>query len=221
MERDDGTGVRVPAGALSSELELTVAGADAGQDAGARSRKRLERKLTPVSDEIAYGPEGAAFNAPVTLTLSYDPAQAALQGLDEDRLQVYFWNPARGDWEALPSQVDKNAHAVSAQTGHLSVYQVLGAGTAAASNTVATIQVACNPLRPDCRPMKFQGLPANARLRIYTLRGALVKDMATDSAGTAQWDGTNQSGASVASGVYFIFAQGAGTSKTLKIAVER
>jgi flagellar hook assembly protein FlgD len=77
------------------------------------------------------------------------------------------------------------------------------------------------PLRQTCQPMRFQGLPVDARLRIYTLGGALVKDMGVDGQGQATWNGTNQSGATVASGVYFVFVQGAGSGKTIKIAVER
>ena len=69
--------------------------------------------------------------------------------------------------------------------------------------------------------MRFQNLPAGARLRVYTFAGALVKDLSADGSGLASWDGTNQSGAPAASGVYFVFAQGAGTSKTIKVAVQR
>ena len=92
---------------------------------------------------------------------------------------------------------------------------------AAPSTTVDSIQTACNPLRPNCQPLAFRNLPANARLRIFTLGGALVKDISTDGSGQAAWDGTNQNGSPAASGVYFVFAQGAGTSKTIRIAVER
>ncbi len=98
---------------------------------------------------------------------------------------------------------------------------VAAVAAAAASDTVATIQVACNPLRQSCQPMRFRNLPAHARVRIYTLTGALVKDLNSDGVGQGSWDGTNQSGAWVASGVYFVYAQGNGTSKTIKVAVQR
>ena len=86
-----------------------------------------------------------------------------------------------------------------------------------ASNTVGTLQIACNPLRPTCEPMTFKNLPAQARLRIYTLTGALVKDITTNSTGRGGgWDGTNQDSSPAASGVYFIFAQGNGTKQTYR-----
>jgi flagellar hook assembly protein FlgD len=69
--------------------------------------------------------------------------------------------------------------------------------------------------------MTFQGLPADARLRIYTLAGELVRDLAVEGSGRATWDGTNQNGSPAAGGVYFVFVQGSGTSQTIKIAVQR
>jgi hypothetical protein len=91
----------------------------------------------------------------------------------------------------------------------------------APSSSVAEVQIACNPLRPGCELLMFRNLPAEARLRIYTIAGALVKDMNADSNGDASWDGTNKSGAPCASGVYFVYAQGGGTRKTFKVAIQR
>jgi hypothetical protein len=69
--------------------------------------------------------------------------------------------------------------------------------------------------------MTFSLLPAEARLRIYTISGRLVKDMTADAAGLAGWDGTNESGRPAASGFYFLFIQGAGRSETIKLALQR
>jgi flagellar hook assembly protein FlgD len=85
------------------------------------------------------------------------------------------------------------------------------------------IQIFPNPLRPAIghKLMIFSNLPANTRLRIYTLAGELVNELNTGVSGTTSWDGTNQSGQKAASGVYYVYVQGAGDSKTLKVAVQR
>lgn len=76
-------------------------------------------------------------------------------------------------------------------------------------------------------PGKGQGgiaivdVPANASLSIYAVTGTLVRALHADSFGTAQWDGKNEEGRPVASGVYFAFIQGAEENKTLKIVVQR
>ncbi|MEQ1917804.1 MAG: Ig-like domain-containing protein [Elusimicrobiota bacterium] len=124
VERDDGTGVSVPKGALASDLEITVDKGDENLDKEAKTAKRKEMKITAVSEEVQYGPEGTTFSAPVTLTLPYDANMIASQGMREDDLKVYYWNPTLKDWQAMPSVVDKQNKTVSALTNHFSAYQV-------------------------------------------------------------------------------------------------
>mgnify|MGYP001575448918 CR=1 FL=1 len=90
-------------------------------------------------------------------------------------------------------------------------------------DSVNDIQISNNPLRPalGIRSTTFSNLPPNARLRIYTLSGRLVKDITADVAGIATWDATSSSGEAVASGIYFIHAQANATTRTFKIAVQR
>jgi rubredoxin len=95
--------------------------------------------------------------------------------------------------------------------------------TAVAALNLGTAKAYPNPFRPaqGTALMTISSLPANARLRVYDAKGALVKELQSDSSGLAYWDGTNQSGANAASGIYFIFAQGAGETRTLKVAIQR
>ena len=97
----------------------------------------------------------------------------------------------------------------------------MGIGTLAGS--VQEIEISNNPIRParGITDTTFSNLPANASLSIYTLSGLLVKKLTADSTGVAKWDATNSSGRMVASGVYFVLVRGNGTTKTLKIAVQR
>ncbi len=124
VSRDDGSGVRVPKGALAADLEITVEKGDENVDKEPKEAKRRELKITAVSDEIQYGPEGTTFSAPVTLTIPYDANLMASRGLREDDLKVYYWNPTLQEWQAMPSTVDKKAKTVNAETTHFSAYQV-------------------------------------------------------------------------------------------------
>jgi hypothetical protein len=90
-------------------------------------------------------------------------------------------------------------------------------------NTLDEIQVFPNPMRPSQNHtgINFTQLPLGARLRIYTLTGEKVNELSADAVGHATWDGTNQAGQKAASGVYIVFVQGAGETKTLKVAIQR
>ncbi|MCR4296589.1 MAG: hypothetical protein NUW21_13725, partial [Elusimicrobia bacterium] len=124
VERDDGAGVSVPEGALAADLEITVEKGDENLDKEEKTAKRREMKITAVSEEVQYGPEGTIFHVPVTLSLPYDANLIASQGMREDDLKVYYWNPTLKDWQAMPSVVDKQNKTVSAVTNHFSAYQV-------------------------------------------------------------------------------------------------
>lgn len=182
VERDDGTGVRVPSGALTSDLEITVDRADEARDADIKHAKRKGRKIQAASEEIEYGPEGTTFNKPVTLVLAYDRAQVAAQGINENDLKVYYWNKLLSDWEPMPSFVDKVNRTVSALTTHFSGYQVQGPGTGI--GTAATVDefffreayAFPNPVRDTSAvTLRIQpGLADSVEVRIYDLSGRRI-----------------------------------------------
>ena len=125
----------------------------------------------------------------------------------------------RNAWVILPSTIDEANGTVTAASGHLSVFQIMQAEPPA---DAFHFRVGPNPLRAarGQRQMNFLG-PAGAEVRIYTLLGELVKDLALAANGTASWDASNRAGQPVASGVYFVHVSADGQSRTYKVMVER
>jgi hypothetical protein len=75
-----------------------------------------------------------------------------------------------------------------------------------ASGALSAGRVYPNPWRSDRHanfPVTFDGLPANATIRLYTLSGQEVKALGSNGGGQVQWDRTNKDGTAVASGIYF------------------
>jgi hypothetical protein len=95
------------------------------------------------------------------------------------------------------------------------------AGTVAASLT--GVKAFPNPWRSDkhaTTSIKFDNMPAASVIKIFTVSAQEVKRLSADSNGSALWDRTNNSGESVASGVYIylvIDPQGNHTSGKLAI----
>jgi sugar lactone lactonase YvrE len=180
VELDDGTAVRVPAGAAASEVTVTVRSAGA-ITASAVSQKELNRQahgLAAVSREIEYGPEGTTFGAPVTLIFAYDTARLASLGAKEETLKVHYWNPVSGDWQALETVVDAEAGTVSAQTMHFSVYQVMAVGaspqaTADATFRLGEVYVFPNPAKGGAKPVFHieTGIADSVEIKVYTVSG--------------------------------------------------
>jgi hypothetical protein len=140
-------------------------------------------------------------------------------------------NEQTGAWEALPgSTVDTVAKVVTAPAPHLSVFAAFGPTDAAASS-LGGVRVYPNPWRPgsggahDAAQVVFDGLTADATIRIFTMSGHLVRTLDKPvSAASAQafWDGDNDGGRAAASGVYyFVVTDSAGLKASGRLAVIR
>lgn len=245
LSRIDRVTVDIPTGAVAQELEISIEPenhADAEEDSR-KQRAKEGKSLSAVSEGVAYGPEGTVFNAPVTITLVYDP-KTLPAGTREEDLQVHYWNPAKSEWEAYPSVVDRDLRTVSAKTMHFSLYQVMApnSGTAAAplaADPIFGLKAAYafpNPVRGQRYvTIRVQpGLADSEEVRVYDLSGRKMHESSDFSARGAFDDG-NGLGAQftydhvwdvsgVGSGVYtyVVVARKAGQSdvrKTGKIGV--
>jgi len=75
-----------------------------------------------------------------------------------------------------------------------------------------------NPFRPAETPfVTFVSIPIHASLLILTASGNVVRQWIDDSGEDIIWDGTNQSGNAVASGVYLWFVEGTNASGKLVV----
>jgi hypothetical protein len=104
--------------------------------------------------------------------------------------------------------------------GGCSDYSFLG--SAVASGSVDTMRAYPNPFRPGrgVDGMTFDQMPEGATVKVYTMKGELVKTLSADS-DTFVWDVKSDGGDPVASGVYIVVAKGNGGQKVFKIVVQR
>ena len=205
--------VTIPPGAFASAVNVTLSAPSSFPGAGSTGNLTGTGVGLQITLDQAVQPR-------VNTRLSVSYRSSDVTGLDQSTLILARYDTTQNVWVPLVSSVDALDGIVTAQTNHFSTFQIMAA---APSNTVSTAKAFPNPLRPSQGQsyMTFSALPASARIRIYSLKGVLIKDMTADASGMANWDGTNQSGAGAASGVYFVFAQGAGQSRTLEVAVQR
>ena len=206
--------LQIPAGAFSTTFQLTLSTTAAFPSLTSASS---ELKPTGVGFIVATDKEVQP-SLEVTLSMGYRDSDAL--GLDEQKLILARYDNDRKTWVPLASSVDRQNNTVTAKTNHFSIFQIV---QAVPPGDLSLIKAFPNPLRPSQghTSMTFSNLPADAKLRVYTLAGELVKDLTASSSGISSWDGTNQSGQKTASGVYFVLVQASGRKKTFKVAVQR
>ena len=72
-----------------------------------------------------FGPDGATFELPVALTISYDPSLIP-EGVNEEYLVIAYYHEDAGKWIELDSIVDTKANIISARVGHFTAFAVFG-----------------------------------------------------------------------------------------------
>jgi hypothetical protein len=86
----------------------------------------MSTPLTPPVDANAvglyydFGPNGANFSSPITITLKYDPNIA-----DPSKLYIAWWNASAGQWVQLATTVNTTNHTLTATVTHFTVFAVL------------------------------------------------------------------------------------------------
>jgi hypothetical protein len=124
---------------------------------------------------------------------------------------------------------DIRSIAVDPKSGTVYFASVLGLAsltTAAAAPRQAFEELDLYPnpfLMPSTSPLTVSGLVENSRLKVLSIDGSLIRDMETPGGLIGYWDGKNQEGNEVPSGVYVVVAYSADGSAvaTGKVAVIR
>ena len=98
--------VEIPAGALNDDVLITFWWESTGFLEGGAD----------------FSPHGTTFNLPVRLELSYKDAD--LTGVNEDDLEIRYYDETTGQWEFIGNQVDKDKKVVVGYTDHFSRYAI-------------------------------------------------------------------------------------------------
>ena len=76
--------------------------------------------LEGVLNDMVFGPHGSQFATPVEVVLSYKLAD--LTGVDENDLQIYYFNEDTNIWELIGGTVDTDKKKITVFLQHFSRY---------------------------------------------------------------------------------------------------
>jgi hypothetical protein len=201
-------GVAIPPNAFTQNVSMAVA------TVTVPSSTQDSINVTPIGIEITTN-VGLQPQAALTLTVHYRDADIA--GHDENKLTLARYD--NGRWIPISTTVYADQNKLVATVTHLSIFAVVEQVPAV---NLAQIKAYPNPYNPRNGTLTLANLTVNAEIKIFTITGELVRILEYSS-GTGQvlWDGKNDGGAMVASGVYLALIKNDAGKKILKIAVER
>jgi hypothetical protein len=91
-----------------------------------------------------FGPPGATFAPPITLTFSYDPADIP-EGVAEEDLVLAYYNEDAGQWVTLDCVVDTVNHTITAQVSHFTTFAIIGGISPLASAAFSVSNLSVQP----------------------------------------------------------------------------
>lgn len=88
-----------------------------------------------------FGPEGATFSPPITVSITYDPSKIP-SGVAEKDLKIAYFDSAQNKWVELTDiVVDPVSHTISGKTTHFTPFTVLGFVPRPATFTVGNLTI--------------------------------------------------------------------------------
>ena len=157
----------------------------------------------------------AQFTAPGGVATPYSYAAAVLNISGTNRVVsmnhdlLYVVDPAKA-----PAPVPARTRLLSNVLDYFGVANNPGNTTDVPAGRAFAVQSYPNPFNPQLTIKYTLKNPGNVVMKVYNVRGELVKTLlngqVADTAGAVVWDGSNDQGGSVSSGVYFVETRSGG-----------
>jgi len=173
------------------------------------------------------------FQNTVIITIPYqDTNQDGIvdgTNIGERTLRIYYLDEENSEWVLVGGVVDTQNNTVSAEVSRFSVYRLMA--TSKTSESLDNVVVYPNPFKPNdgndrtgtwSQGIIFGNLTSRATIKIYNITGELVRELEKlpEEGGQKVWDGNNEKGKKVASGIYvYLITNPQGDKKLGKLAV--
>lgn len=135
------------------------------------------------------------------------------------RVTIVRFDPVSGSCVPMATTVSAAANQVFAETNHFSIFSIQQINP---DDSLSGVRIFPNPFYVRQQgALTIDGLPASARVRLYTLHGEVLFDGAATGSGIVNWKGVNKNGLQVSSGLYLMFVTNGADKRVLKVAVIR
>lgn len=126
--------VDIPAGALSADTQIEILPLKGTPYNPPLSSRAL------LSSRYELLPDGTQFNGDITVTMNYDPAEIAARGLDENDIDIVYYDETAQDWVSIGGVVNTATKTVTAQVNHFTAFGMTSAQGNAPMITPAEIR---------------------------------------------------------------------------------
>jgi hypothetical protein len=153
---------------------------------------------------------------------AYDTTHSGIYGIDQNRKKIILarYDDTTDRHVPLQTEIDQSNRIISSYLNHFSNFQVM---VYEPKSDLNNVNIFPNPYYPNKNQgyITISDMPSDSKITIYTLTGDKVFETTANGAGNAYWDGKNQKGSYVGSGIYLCLVKSSYGKKVFKIAIER
>ena len=199
--------ITIPSGALEDTTEITIAGVDEVPE--------LPDNVKGIGLKYHFGPDGLQFNNTVTIRIPFTQEDLALAGVKNPlELEIYYYHTSTGEWVQLEI-IDENDQYIYVQVDQFCYLNIAKSGVTGVNQNQQQIvpednlleQNYPNPFNPETH-ISFQvPAPNNIQIEIYNSAGQKIRTLVDETMSIGRydviWDGRDDYGQTVSSGMYF------------------
>lgn len=206
------TTLELPAGALDKPVSITVTEVDPTDPAALPANAYAIGDEKPVA-VYKFTPDGLVFNTMPTLRLLYQDVNkdGIVDGTSTqvDKLRVFWWDGY--EWRLIGGTVDPSTNLVSVPIKHFSLYALFAANIS--DNDYRAKERIITPATVDGKNdfATFGNISSGDVITIFDVTGRRIKQIRD----TYIWDGTDDSGSIVESGLYIYQIKTTSRSKVI------
>jgi gliding motility-associated-like protein len=205
---DGNTSITIPSGALSSPENITIQQLDPQNSVDSPPRAGVSAAGSKPVAIYDFGREGLHFDKPIDMTLLflgdstgnvYMPDGTVVAGAKKSDLKAFWWDGLV--WRALGGKLDDNLDTLTIKTDHFSKYAIFYQPVMSAADYRPKEKIITPNGDGKNDYASFDGLSGeDFSIDIFDIRGHKIKNIGASS--LPRWDGTDESGRVVESGVY-------------------
>jgi hypothetical protein len=186
---------------------------------GTRSKQNFYRDMTACRSLYIDGEIPFQEAADMTFTYSDDLENY----VDESKLTLMYQDPSTMRWTPVNGiALDPVRNRISCTARIRGTYAIC---VPVVMSDFRNVKIYPNPFSPEKNPagLVFDNITRNTKIRIYNVAGELMRAINADpnGMGTVTWDGKNEGGRYVGSGVYIAHLDNGSSTVKVKIIVER
>lgn len=223
------TWIQFPAGAIDEEFSIDIGKSYFSQPQKDAVDEQSDLIAAAANKNVLYGyrftlrdvndseVEGAGIEMDAVLQLVYEVSNLTVNGWNEADLAIYYWdeNQAGGRWVRVGGSVDSTAKTVTAKVSYVHRFYAVMARGAAEEGSIQNVTLRPKVFTPGMGDseyyqsvrlsFEFDQEYESYEVSIYDLKGNRVKYFSRSGGytqGEVSWDGLDDDGQAVKSGVY-------------------